>query len=206
MGHTELAGCARSAVAPDAQLYFVPAVRSPHKAAGPAVSDQDRVAMLGLATDGLADTHVWTDEIDRARLEDPEELGKPGGGSYWVATLARARSQIGTDRRLLFLIGSDQAVCFDRWHKPEKILEMAQVVVIGRGGVRSAGELAHRLAGTRFCDRLVGGWCDVPAMDISATQLREAIAAKNDRVLAGAVHRGVALYIAQHGLYRGTGS
>lgn len=191
--HTGIAEDARDRVAPGAQLYFVPASRSPHKDLGPGASDQDRITMLRLATAPIEDAHVWTDEIDRARFGEP---------SYWFTTLERARQQIGNDRRLLFLIGADQALSFHRWSEPGRILELAEVVVINRGEVQSKSELESRLEGTPYVCQLVDGWCDVPRMDISATDVREALASEKEHDLTGVLAREVASYIGRHGLYR----
>lgn len=192
LAHTRLACSARDSVASGAQMYFVPAARSPHKDTGPEASDEQRVEMLGLAIAGIEDAFVWTDEIDRA------EVGEP---SYWVTTLERARRLVGGERRLLFLIGSDQAVGFDRWYEPARILELADVVVINRGEVRTKEELARVLAGTGFERELLDAWCDVPSMDISATDIRRALSAQKKSDLADVLHSEVASFIRQRNLY-----
>ncbi len=193
LAHTGLAEAARDLVAPGAQLYFVPAARSPHKETGPDAGDGDRITMLRVAIAPIEDTHVWTDEIDRARSGEP---------SYWFRTLERARQLVGEDRRLLFLIGADQALSFHRWSEPGRILELADVVVINRGEVRSKSELETRLKDTPFMSELVDAWCDVPSMDISATDVRDALASENESDLTGVLSREVASYIGRHGLYR----
>lgn len=193
IAHTGLAEVARDQAAPGAQLYFVPAARSPHKSTGPDASEEDRITMLRLAIAPVEEAYVWTDEIDRA------ESGEP---SYWYATLERARRLLGPDRRLLFLIGADQALSFDRWREPERILELAEVVVINRGEVRAKSDLAQKLAGTPFAGELVEAWCDVPHMEISATDVRRALASENESDLTGMLSREVASYIKRHALYR----
>ncbi|RNC80801.1 MAG: nicotinate (nicotinamide) nucleotide adenylyltransferase [Phycisphaera sp.] len=193
LAHTGLAEAARDRVAPGAQLFFVPAARSPHKETGPDAGEGDRITMLRIAIAPIADAHVWTDEIDRASSGEP---------SYWFTTLVRARQLVGEDRRLLFLIGADQALSFHRWSKPGRILELADVVVINRGEVRSKAELEARLEGTPLAHELVDAWCDVPQMDISATDVRKALASENESDLTGVLAREVASYIGRHGLYR----
>ncbi|GAB5496897.1 MAG: nicotinate-nucleotide adenylyltransferase [Phycisphaerales bacterium] len=191
--HTGLAEAARDRVSPGAQLYFVPAARSPHKDTGPDAGDNDRITMLRVAIAPVEDAHVWTDEIDRARSGEP---------SYWYTTLERARRLVGESRRLLFLIGADQAVSFHRWSEPGRILELADVVVINRGEVQSKSELEARLKYTPFVRELVDAWCDVPRMDISATDVRDALASEKESNLTGVLAREVASYIGRHGLYR----
>ena len=193
LAHTELAKQARDAEAPDAQLVFVPAARSPHKAGGPEASGEQRAAMLGLAIADIPRASVWTDELDRAAAGEP---------SYWVVTLRRARQFVGDDRRLFFLIGADQAISFDRWYEPEEILDLAEIVVINRGDVRTKQQLADRLAGSPLHDRLVNAWCDVDHLEISATGVRESLSAQKESDLRGVVCPEVASYIAENGLYR----
>lgn len=122
---------------PEAVLLMVPAARSPHKAAGPWASPEQRCEMLrlgladvGLGTGGRAGDRatrvgIWTDEIDR---------GGTGEVSYWVDTLRRARSLTPADGALSFVIGSDQLEAFDRWREPHEILRLASPIVLVRGG------------------------------------------------------------------------
>lgn len=193
LAHTELAKQARGVVAPDAHLYFVPAARSPHKEGGPEATGEQRAAMLELAIAEILSASVWTDELDRAAAGEP---------SYWVVTLRRARSLIGVDRRLLFLVGADQAVSFGRWYEPDEILGLAEVVVINRGDVRTKQALADCLAGSCLRDRLVSAWCDVDHLEISATGVREALGTQKESDLRGVLCPEVASYIRSHDLYR----
>lgn len=195
LAHVELAAQARARVCPSAQLVYVPAARSPHKAGGPEASGTDRVAMLKLALAGVERASVWTDELDRAGAGEP---------SYWVVTLERARSLLGTDRELLFLIGADQALGFARWREPGRILGLARAIVINRGEVRKQAELAQRLVGTPFQRELTSAWCEVEHLEISATGVREAISGGKDSDLRGVLHPEVASFIAERGLYRGS--
>lgn len=195
LAHVRLAEIARNCL-PPAKLYFVPAARSPHKDTGPDAGNADRVRMLELAIAEVPEAGVWTDEIDRA------ESGEP---SYWVRTLERARGLIGADRELRFLIGADQAVSFHRWKEPERILTLAVPVVINRGEVQTRGDLDDALEGTPFRETLTEAWCDVPKLDISATDVREALAHPETQDLRGLLDPRVAAYITERGLYEGAG-
>lgn len=194
LAHVRLAEMARLRVDPEAWLYFVPAARSPHKDTGPDAGNADRVRMLTLAIAEVPGVGIWTDEIDRA------ESGEP---SYWVRTLERARGLVGLDRELRFLIGADQAVSFHRWKEPERILELALPVVINRGEVQTRRDLEEALIGTPFQKALTEAWCDVPKLDISATDVREALAHPETQDLRGLLDPRVAAYITERGLYEG---
>ena len=191
--HTELAEAARRSTAPDADMVFVPAARSPHKAEGPSVTDADRLAMIRLATAGMDRASVWTDELDRAPDGEP---------SYWVTTLERARAILGPERPMMFLIGADQAASFDRWREPGRILELADPIVINRGAVSTRSELAEHLGDRAHADRLLSAWCEVPALEISSTDVRRSLAVGDVDAARWMLHPAVLAYITEHGLYR----
>ena len=204
--HTQLAGLARERLAQRlgerVRLILVPAARSPHKHEAPA-PDADRLAMLRLASAGLDDAAIWTDEIDRASHGHPEP-------SYWVQTLRRAHAA-SSRVKLFFLIGADQALSFHRWREPRAILALARPVVLPRDPVLDRGALLEALrADAVWTGDELGvwseAWLELPTLPHAATQVRELLLAGED---AGALlHPEVAAYIRQRGLYRsvsGTG-
>lgn len=133
-GHTRLPAAARDRLWPgrdDAWIVFVPAARSPHKTTAARASDEDRVAMLRRAAEGIARAVVWTDEIDRARWSASRGVEAP---SYTVDTVDRAREVLPAAPRieLRLLIGADQAAAFHRWRSPRRIIALAPPVVMSR--------------------------------------------------------------------------
>lgn len=174
-------------------LVYVPAAKSPHKPDGPAASDADRVEMLRLATAGTVRVGIWTDEIDRGK----------DGASYWVDTLARAKSVLG-ELPLRFLIGADQAAAFDRWHDSRRILEMAEPAVVLREPIGTVEALASALRETgAWSEEEIGRWCgwvvDAPLMVDASTAVRDAIASGD--VAGEFLPRGVGEYVRARGLY-----
>ena len=173
---------------------YVPAARSPHKAAGPAASDVQRVEMLGLAASHLPRCAVWVDEIDRA---------SGGAPSYTVDTLRRLRSWLdahgGEDVRLRLLIGADQAAALNRWREPEAIVALAEPVVmarqVGPGAVvfpEGLGDWSRRLL-------------PVPMLDASSTAVRAALRSGDEGALKRLLDAPVLAYIRERGLYTGAG-
>lgn len=130
-------------------LLMVPAARSPHKSAGPRATPEQRIEMLrlGLGDVGLSGPDadpgqhsrvgIWTEEVDRA------EAGEP---SYWVDTLRAARSLVGPQTELRFVIGSDQVAAFARWREPHEILRLAAPVVLVRGSDQRRGQVDEQMA------------------------------------------------------------
>jgi nicotinate (nicotinamide) nucleotide adenylyltransferase len=186
-----------------AWIVYIPAARSPHKHAGPAASDADRVTMLRLALADAPRAAVWTDEIDRT-------AAAPDAPSYTADTLARARRWLDahndTNCTLRLLIGADQAVAFHRWRDPGAIIALAEPAVMLRPPITSRTQLADAL-------RATSAW---PAHDLTAwdarvieTPLIEAAATAVRSGLAGASSDATALlpdavrdYITERRLYQ----
>ncbi|MFN7021085.1 MAG: nicotinate-nicotinamide nucleotide adenylyltransferase [Phycisphaerales bacterium] len=146
--HTHIATVARRRLfGPRGLIVFIPAARSPLKRHGPAASDEDRLAMLRLATRRISRCVVWTDELERARI-----AAQPGP-SYTIDTLARLRASLrssaapGTgDLPLRLLIGSDQAADFHRWREYRRVMKLAPPVVALRPPISRPAELRDALA------------------------------------------------------------
>jgi nicotinate-nucleotide adenylyltransferase len=196
--HVELAAAARDAAMPGAWLVFVPAARSPFKGT-PATPDAHRVAMVRLASAGLARSSVWTDEIER---------GRPREASYWVETLRRARAALGAGVDLRFLIGADQALEFHRWRGFREVLELARPVVMPREPARDAAALLVLMRGSgAWSEEELCAWgaavLDVPVVGTNATSIRERLGRDED--VSGELDAAVLGHIRAHGLYRAAG-
>lgn len=192
-------------------IVYVPASRSPHKPGAPIASEEDRVAMLRLALEGVERAAVWTDEIDRARAASTN-----AESSYSVHTLRRARAWLddhgmsGVPLRLL--IGADQALSFHRWRDPRDILRLAAPVVMVRNGAGAdARTLGDGLALSEFwrADE-IETWknCVVrmARMDVSSTQTREALSKGDWEKAARWLHPKVIAWIRAGGIYSRSGT
>lgn len=188
-------------------LVYVPASRSPHKDSVPLATDAHRAEMVALAISELPRAGLWTDEIDRA-------VASPGAGtgpSYTVETLRRAREWMdahgleGASLRLL--IGADQATAFHRWRDPRDILQLAKPAVMIRGEARDTDALVERLAAANFwnTNELAmwrGAIVPVGTVDVSATQVRAALASGDQGESLRFVPGPVLEYITSQRLYR----
>ena len=101
------------------RMLFVAANRPSHKRAPGLAAIEHRMAMLRLATRGNARFEVSRLEADRV------------GRSYTVNTLEALHRS--SDGDLYFLMGQDSLEEFGRWMNPERILELARLVVVPRG-------------------------------------------------------------------------
>ena len=180
VAHVDLPRQVAAALNADATLY-VPAGRAPHKLHLTQTDPVHRVAMLRLALADEPWAHVWTGEVDRAAD------GRP---SYTVDTIERLREQLGPGVTMRLLLGTDQVAIFDTWHRPGRIVELAEPVVMLR---RGEGENA-------LPDPWRGRVVHVKPMAVSSTEIRRRV--EMEESIVGMVHPAVGRYIGEHGLYR----
>ncbi|MEM1329145.1 MAG: hypothetical protein AAGG07_01155 [Planctomycetota bacterium] len=189
--HAAVADRARNQLfGPRGLLVLVPASRSPHKDTAPRASDHTRLDMLDAVAAGLDPARVWTEELDRAEDNTP---------SYWVDTLAAARQRIPSEIPLRFLIGADQALSAQAWHRWDDIEAIAEPAVVLRTPIHTRPMLRRELAASgawddEAIDRWVSRVLDVPMLDASATEARQLIAeraprAAIERLILPDVHR-----------------
>jgi len=124
--HLELPEAARQAVEADSVVYC-PAARSPFKSHNPHASGDDRLDMLRAAlAHRLGSTAaVSSIELDRA-------AHRPDQPSYTVDTLAAVRASLPPHRPLRLLIGADQARSFHKWREADRIVQLAEPLVMLR--------------------------------------------------------------------------
>jgi len=178
VGHLVVAEAAGEALG--ATVRFLPAREQPFKHAAHVATAEQRACMLELAVAG--NPRLGVERI---------ELGLPAP-SYTVRTLralaTRDPGRVGN--RYTLLLGADAARDLGAWYEVEALPELADVVVFARPG---AGATLLRHPAIR---RVV----EVPAIDVSATMIRERVRA--GRSIRYLVPEAVREYIAAHGLYR----
>ncbi len=193
--HVELPREAATAVAADGVLY-VPARRPPHKADRPVASDDDRLAMLERAVGERSDVAISRVELDRT------------GPSYTATTLETLRRDLGDGVDLRLLLGEDMARRFYDWHRPDRILELADPVVVLRWTTDPETLVASLppSVGPAERERWRRGIVRTRLIEISSTELREALAAgDSDRpIVRENVPPAVLRYIRDRRLYERT--
>src|SRR5438552_6416201 len=162
-GHLVLAECCREHCRLD-RVLFLPAAVPPHKAVEELSPAADRVEMLKLAIGGHPQFEVNTYEVDR------------GGLNYTFETLQTIRDQH-PDADLFFLLGADSLNDLPRWREPQRICELATLIVAQRPGVPELNWQA--LAGLVSRDRLQqfqACQAAMPQIGISSNDLRRRVA------------------------------
>ena len=173
VGHLMAAEAAGEALG--ATVRFLPAREQPFKRAAHAATPDQRARMLELAIAGNPRL-----EVERIELG----LAAP---SYTVRTL-RALAEREPGNRFTLLLGADAARDLGAWYEVEALPELADVVVFARPGATLPRHPAVR--------RVV----EVPALDVSATMIRERV--RQGRSIRYLVPEAVREYIAANGLYR----
>jgi nicotinate-nucleotide adenylyltransferase len=159
-------------------LHVVPTGDAVHKRRHltPAVH---RIAMTKLAFAGVAKTRIDEREINR------------GGASYTVDTLTELR-QAYPKAKFTLMIGQDQLMAFQTWHRYEDILALATLAVVVRGdgdGAGASSAIAHTVI-------------DFAPHPISSSDIRQMIRMKEPTAaFATKMKPSVLNYIHEHQLY-----
>lgn len=162
------------------RIILVPTATQPLKIGRVVAGAEQRVAMSRLLVERDPRFEVSTLEVER------------GGLSFTIDTLAHFAELHPAAERYL-LLGADVLASFGQWREPERVLQLARLVLLERqSDVRVAtpdmrmGADVIRLPTRRI--------------DISSTEIRERV--RTGRTIRGFVTEAVAAYIERAGLYR----
>lgn len=199
LGHLRSAVELREALALD-RVHMIPASTPPLRGE-PHVAPAERLALLRL---GIGDTP--------GLIADPRELCRDGP-SYSADTLASLRGELGERARLVMALGHDAFRRLADWHEPERLFELAHVVVIDRPDFEAPlpAALKALLAGREvgspeaLMARPAGALLRLALpsrMAISATEVRRRLAA--GRSVRYLLPEAVEARILAHGFYSGS--
>ncbi len=162
------------------EVWLVLTPRNPFKQGEALVNDAQRFAMLQLAVAGRS-----------GLVASDVELGMPQP-NYTVDTLERLVA-LHPQHAFSLLMGEDNLAGFSRWRSPERILELAELVVYPRpeSGLDSDSPWRHHPRVRRVDDAL---------MVRSSTAVRQAVAQGSEGL--DDLPPAVAAYIREHDLYR----
>ena len=164
------------------ELHVIPTGDAVHKRRHltPAVH---RIAMAKLAFTGVAKTTIDEREVNR------------GGASYTIDTLLELRTAY-PKAKFTVIVGQDQLMAFQTWHRYEEILKMATLAVVVRGGGgagNAAAEVNSPIPHTVIT---------FAPHTISSSDIRQMIRMKeSDAAFAAKMKPSVLAYIHEHALY-----
>ncbi|MFH0733933.1 MAG: nicotinate-nucleotide adenylyltransferase [bacterium] len=135
------------------EIIFIPCYISPLKTDQTSSSSLHRLNMLELAIS----------KFEGFKFSDIEV--KKEGISYTYNTLTELKT---LDTQINLIIGYDNYAVFDKWYKPEEIINMANVLVLNRvSGIKDT-EIKYK-----FKDKFE--FLDNPIIEISSTNIRNRV-------------------------------
>ncbi len=131
------------------KIIFIPAFISPHKLKFKSSNSKYRLNMIKKAIKGIKHFDCSDFEL------------KNKGISFTVDTLIHFKK---TNPKIELIIGEDNYIVFDKWKDPEKIIELANLVVLRR-----------RIKNLRESKKFPALFLDSPIIEISSTEIRERV-------------------------------
>lgn len=163
IGHTQLAGwlVARGYVD---ELWLLVTPQNPLKRVAGLLPDDIRFWLTKLGLEELRNDRSFGVRLTKSRLQVKDTEFHMPRPSYMADTLAMLRHRY-KRREFVLIIGSDNWLEFDKWKRPDEILQHHRVVIFPRDGYEvDAASLPEGVT-----------LADVPHFDISSTQIRKAI-------------------------------
>jgi nicotinate-nucleotide adenylyltransferase len=186
-GHLAIASAAADAFGLD-RVLFAPTGHQPLKSGAPLASFADRLAMVRLAC------------ADVPRFEACDlEMPRPDGSANFTVDTLSALHRLFPNDALFNLAGADSFLTLRGWRDPDRLLELAEWLVVSRPGTSIAEEEIAAL-GLTAAQRARVHLLATVHEDISATGLRQRL--RDGKPCEGMLTPAVAAYIQAQGLYR----
>jgi len=183
-GHLAIARAAADRFALD-QVLFAPAGRQPLKSHGAGSTFEDRLRM----------TEVACAEDPRFVLSTLDAPRSDGSPNFTVDTLEQLRRAM-PDAQIFNLVGADSFNDLARWRDPQRLLALAEWIVVSRPGFALDEPAGMKLTGEQ---RGHIHMLDSIHEDVAATDLRERLAAGDP--CSDLLPASVSAYIRRHHLY-----
>jgi nicotinate-nucleotide adenylyltransferase len=128
LGHLAV-GCAAADAFSLDHILFAPTAHQPLKPDGAVASFQDRLAMVSLLCE-LQPANTMP-RFESSSLDGPLPGTAP---NYTVGTLTRLRETISSTDRIFAIVGADAFLDLRRWRSPDRLLSLAEWIVVSRPG------------------------------------------------------------------------
>ena len=164
------------------KLIYVPSAVPPLKKEEEVLEISHRLAMAKIAFEKTPGCEVSDIEIRNTN-----------GKSYTIDTLKKLCEIYRNDNVKFYLIlGIDNLIDFPRWKTPEKLFELADVVVINRPGC------TLNSVKKEYAEKVM--FIELPLMDFSSTMIRNFV--HNGKPISGFVLPEIEKYIKENNLYK----
>ena len=166
------------------EVLFMPTKNPYYKNLGNTVTEEDRVRMVKLAIKDNAHFTFSGEELNRE------------GTTYTVETLQNLTRK-NPDCEYYFIMGADSLYHIESWKDTEKVLQMAVILVAGRGDLSSSLSSQIEYIENKYDASI--HFLNSPSLEISSNDIRRRIrAGESIRYL---LPREVEEYIYEHKLY-----
>lgn len=166
------------------RMLFMPSGNPPHKRNKHIIPSQYRADMVRLAIADNPGFEFCDYEINKK------------GYSYTAETLEYFKKKY-PDDKLFFIIGGDSLSAFETWYMPDKILELAAILVFERRGYCGDTQKAVDSLKQKYNAQIY--LIHAPMFDISSSIVRERLA--EGKTVKYMVHDKVIDYIKENSLY-----
>lgn len=204
--HLRVARAAADAFALD-RVLFAPTGRQPLKPESAAASFEDRLAMVTLAL-----AHPCADGNHQPASPDPRfvvtslDAPHPAAAPNYTVNLLEELARTMPVATLFAIAGADSFLSLPQWRSPERVLALAEWIVVSRPGLDLTPAFLDRpefaplslTSAQRARIHLLSGVYE----DLSATELRRQLRENPHDPAAGTLPAAVAAYIREHRLYR----
>lgn len=169
------------------RVIFMPAAQPPHKNADGVLEARHRVAMVDLAIADNPAFEMSTLEVDRS------------GVSYTIDTIDTLQ-QTYPWAEIYFIMGMDSIYILDTWKDVEHLVKMCRFIVVTRPAYElNRSDPALQGVPQEFWNQ--ADFLEIPAMDISSTDLRHRV--QQGKPIRYLLPPAVEKYIYDHSLYQG---
>ena len=149
-----------------ARLVFVPSANPPHKRGHQLADAADRLEMVRLAVTDEPLFEVSDIEIRRR------------GPSYTILTVEEYRAQLTQGEALYWIIGGDTISELHTWYRARELVDLCRIVTAVRPGFETPDlSVLQPTLTAEQVERLRQGILKTPRIDISATEVRQRVAA-----------------------------
>jgi nicotinate-nucleotide adenylyltransferase len=202
--HLRVARAAADAFALD-RVLFAPTGRQPLKTESAKGSFEDRLAMVTLALAEWNERRT-TDNGQPVFAVTSLDAPRPDGTPSYTVDLLEQFAPVDSHDNLFAIAGADSFLSLPHWRSPERVLALAEWIVVSRPGLDLTPDFLDRpefaplalTAEQRTRIHLLPGIHE----DISATTLRQHLRDHPDDPATGILPPGVTTYIREHNLYR----
>ncbi len=134
------------------KVIVVPAYQNPLKDSLPSVPEDLRIKMLHLTFKGHKNVEISDFELQKRKI------------SYTYQTLSYYKKQY-ANHQLYLIMGEDAFSSFHLWAEADKILQLSNILVFYRPGVKTDSSATDR--------SIEAKWIEITIPDISASEIRQ---------------------------------